>query len=70
VSASHPTRHAAIAFLVACGAASCSLPSSTPERPRVVRIQARKFAFLPEVIHLRQGIPATLELESLDRVDP
>lgn len=55
-------------FVLVCGAVSCSVPSSMPERPRVVRIQARKFAFSPSSIHLRKGIPVTLELESLDRV--
>lgn len=60
-------RLAIVAAFVA-SAASCSSPSSTPSRPRIVRIQAHKFAFAPDVVHARRGVPLELELESLDRV--
>ncbi len=61
-------RRFAGALVLACAVASCSVPASAPERPRVVRIQARKFAFSPSAVHVRKGVPVTLELESLDRV--
>jgi len=61
-------RGLALVSALAGSALSCSVPASTPESARVVRIQARKFAFSPSAIHVRKGVPVTLELESLDRV--
>jgi cytochrome c oxidase subunit 2 len=41
-----------------------------PARPaeRVVRITARKFAFLPREVKLKKGVPVILELTSADVV--
>jgi len=40
-----------------------------PENPgeRVVHVVARKFAYSPDVIQLQLGVPAIIELTSLDR---
>ena len=62
------SRSVAAAVALLSLAVSCGVPASAPDRPSAVRIQARKFAFSPNAIRLRAGVPATLELESLDRV--
>jgi cytochrome c oxidase subunit 2 len=37
------------------------------EAPRVIEIQAKKFEFIPQEIHLKAGQPVVLHLKSLDR---
>jgi cytochrome c oxidase subunit II len=46
------------------GAAAPQLPTGTE---RVVQVKARRFSYTPDVIELELGVPAVIELTSLDR---
>lgn len=46
------------------GAGMAQLPTGTE---RVVQIKARRFSYSPDVIELEAGVPAVIELTSLDR---
>jgi cytochrome c oxidase subunit II len=50
---------------VAVGAAD--LPAQTTSGERIVQVTARKFTYNPDVIELEVGVPAIIELTSLDR---
>lgn len=50
-----------------CVAACVAMPASSAP-PVVVPITARKFAFTPQRVTLKKGVPVVLELTSLDRL--
>ena len=54
---------------LAAGAAlaACGIAGAQP-REQVIRITARKFAFLPAEITLKKGVPVTLEFATADVV--
>jgi cytochrome c oxidase subunit 2 len=54
---------AGVAAVLAAGGARAARPM-----PKVIRITARKFAFLPGEITLKKGVPVTLEFVSADVV--
>ena len=54
----------ALAALAAGGAAGAGAKSA--KREKVVKIEARKFAYTPNVIPLKLGEPVTLELRAID----
>jgi cytochrome c oxidase subunit 2 len=53
--------------LVAAGRASGADAAPPPATGQVVQLTARKWAFSPEVIRARKGVPLVIELRSLDR---
>jgi cytochrome c oxidase subunit II len=62
---------ASIGVLLAAGCASPAPSSDSPPAapPRTtVRVAARRWAYEPEEIHLKSGVPAVIELTSLDCV--
>jgi cytochrome c oxidase subunit II len=66
---------AVVASLLAAGivavasalAAASDAPSSGGAAERVVQVSARRFSYTPDVIELELGVPAIVELTSLDR---
>ncbi len=53
------------ALLVGLALALPALADPPPEQ--VIRIEARKYEFIPPVIELKRGVPVVLEFVSLDR---
>ncbi len=53
--------------LAAALAAGCGRAAAPAPEAGVVRIEAKRFAFTPDTVTLKRGVPATLELVSLDR---
>jgi cytochrome c oxidase subunit II len=47
---------------------SLNPPVVTAQPEQVIRIKAKKFAYLPNEITLKKGVPVVLELTSLDLV--
>ena len=60
-----------MARLTAAALLSClalALPAlADPPPEQVIRIEAKKYEFLPPVIELKKGVPVVLEFVSLDR---
>lgn len=57
----------AAAIAAATVPARAQVPAPAAEGERVVQITARKFTYKPDVIELELGVPAVIELTSLDR---
>ena len=65
-------RAASLALLLASACANTDRDgapaASAPARAeQVVKVSARRFEFVPEVVHLKLHVPVVLELSSLDR---
>jgi cytochrome c oxidase subunit 2 len=60
-------RRRALGMFVAAALAACGIAGAQPKE-RVIRITARKFAFLPGEITLKKGAPVTLEFVTADVV--
>ncbi len=61
------TRSALVLAVASAALCSCS---STPRRDapeQVVHVSAKRFEFSPDVVTLKVGVPAVIELTSLDR---
>ncbi|HWE22985.1 MAG TPA: cupredoxin domain-containing protein [Myxococcales bacterium] len=57
----------AAAIAAATVPARAQVPAPAAGGERVVQITARKFTYKPDVIELELGVPAVIELTSLDR---
>jgi cytochrome c oxidase subunit 2 len=44
-----------------------ALPALEQEPEKVIKVQAKKYEFIPPVIELQKGVPVVLEFVSLDR---
>ncbi len=57
----------ALSFAVASAAAAEASEGEGAPAEQVVKVTARKFEFSPSTLELRAGVPAVIELSSLDR---
>ena len=60
-------RRRMLGLAVGAALAACDIALAQPKE-RVIRITARKFAFLPGEITLKKGVPVTLEFVTADVV--
>jgi cytochrome c oxidase subunit 2 len=57
-----------LAGFLAAAAAAAGGAALAQKEEKIIRITARKFAFLPGEVTLKRGVPVTLELTSADVV--
>ena len=62
-----PLIAAGAVFALAAAVSAAGAPVSPAPAERVVRLSARRFSYTPDVIELEVGVPAVIELTSLDR---
>jgi cytochrome c oxidase subunit 2 len=61
-------RHASTGLLLALALAAAAPSRGLAAEPRVVRVVAKRFSYMPSEIRLKKGEPVILELVSEDRV--